>query len=365
MASYGASNFLSHSFLFLGIVCIFALSLGVTLGQVLDSNRESSVPSRYRWEAAVAFSLGVSLLAHLILMADIAMQPQLVLSALQGTRGASSALKEGLSRIPGITNLTQLYLIGLPLLAAYPAIYKRRPPKWIRYLFLFLVLMVFLRAFLGVERFALIEFAICWAIPRIYFVSHRSKLYSYLPFIGISGVFVLFAAAEYIRSWQAYKNEYTSYASFIVQRFLGYFATSANNAAGVYEMNGPLYRPWFTATWLRRLPGADGLFGYDTNPLTSFFVSYGNPEFNNPSGIFSPILDFGVVIGLVIWVFMGIFFGYTFSKFRRKTTYGIMMYPSIVVGLTSLNQIYYWGDPRFFPSSLIFIPMLYYIGRKK
>lgn len=367
MSMFGSLNFLSISFLWTGVGCLSALMAGLFGGASLSS---SFLVARRGWDerhliSAIRILLIVSLLAHVMLLGTVMAQPDLWASALSGSRGAASQMNRELSRIPGVTTLTQLYLLGVPLYVVYPFLFRRRLPQGIQRIFLALVVFVVFRAFLASERFALIELAVCYFLPKIA-CSPRKDIYGYLPPFAIFSVFLMFAVLEYFRTWAAYRAMYSSYLEFISYRFLGYLCTSTNNAAGVLSNFGPMGEPWFTGRWIQRLT----LLLFPDNAATGsglslFFKTYGNAEFNNPSGIFSPILDYGVGIGILVWVLIGTVGGLLYFPFRQMQPLGVLIYPSFFLGLTVITQSFYWGDPRYTPVIVLSIPVFMYITKRQ
>lgn len=366
MGMFGSLNFLSLSILWTGVACLSALMVGLFGGASLAS---SYAFSKRDWHeknlvAAIRVLLLISLLAHFLLLATVLVQPDLLLSALSGARGAASHMRKEFGRIPFVTTLTQLYLIAVPLYVAYPFLFKRRLPRDIDRIFLILVGFVFLRALLGSERLALIEFAICYFLPKIAYSTQR-KYYAYLPPVAILGVFVFFAGAEYFRTWAAYKAMYSSYLEFVSYRFFGYFCTSTNNAAGIFSNFGPIGEPWFTTRWMRRLTLIFSSEDSSKSILGVFFQTYGNSEFTNPSGILAPVLDFGRSIGAFIWVLIGFLGGMMYLSFRKMKPLGVLLYPSFFLGFADITQVLYWGEPRYIPVVAIFIPVFLYITKRK
>ncbi len=85
-------------------------------------------------------------------------------------------------------------------------------------------------------------------------------------------------------------------------RLVGYYATALNNGALLYSGSEQGYYPLHTAVWFYKLPFWE-LLGAGFPPpediAKRMLAAYGNPEFNNTSGVFQPFLDFGPVGGAV------------------------------------------------------------------
>jgi hypothetical protein len=75
-----------------------------------------------------------------------------------------------------------------------------------------------------------------------------------------------------------------------------------------------------------------------------------NPEFNNPGGLLSPIVDLGVLGGLAYWAVMGLVTGYLYNLYTRKHPLGMCIYPVVFLALTEVPRYIYWGEGRAFPA---------------
>lgn len=365
MHFYGALNFLTPGFILIGVACLLSTVLGVKMGELFSTSKSFSHQEvdALRAERAILALAAISIICHIIFLASAFARPGLVLQALSGQTWAAYAIKRGLNKIPGVTSFMSLYLMALPLYGAFPHLFKTRPSRTTRICVYVLLGLIFLRAFIGFERFSLIEAAVCFALPRVAFARKIGPLTTLGPIGGGVGVIALFATGEFFRTWGHYKYIFSSFPEFVTIRLLGYLCTSANNAAGIMDTNGPLYAPYFTGTWLQKLPLWD-LVGnpfHVESPLSLFFAKYGNAEFNNPSGIYAAVLDYGVVLGLIVMLFVGCVGGILYGLFKRARPAGILLFPLWFLGFLVLTQAFYWSDPRVFPVFLIFPLTLVYI----
>jgi hypothetical protein len=80
----------------------------------------------------------------------------------------------------------------------------------------------------------------------------------------------------------------------------------------------------------------------------NFLNAYLNPEFNNMSGVFMPLLDYGPVLGLACWAMLGVLSGYLFRLFALGRVGGVLFFPVWFVGIAELLRVFYWADGRFF-----------------
>jgi hypothetical protein len=207
------------------------------------------------------------------------------------------------------------------------------------------------RAVLSGERLALLEALAAIFIVPIAFTWARSFWRTVAPYLGIVVIFIGFAAAEYIRSWQYYKQFYDTYYEFITVRFIGYFSTSVNNGAGTYLMyaaDNP--EPDIMVGWVTRFPGLTSYFsGDEPSLLHRYLATWASPEFNNPGGLYAAFLDFPFLTGTVVMVGLGFVIGVTYQSFLRRRIFGMVLYPLLFLGITDLIRIVYMTDTRSFP----------------
>jgi hypothetical protein len=186
---------------------------------------------------------------------------------------------------------------------------------------------------------------------------------SFAPVMGIVLLVVLMGMTEYFRSWKYYSNEYDSLAEFTVSRLFGYYSTSHNNGAMAWNMRAAVPLPYYTLEWFWHFPmisstplGYEKLSGID--PFQShmdFLERWGNPEFNNPGGLFLPTLDFGIVGGVVFWLIFGLIAGHLYRSFLAGALAGLLLYPLIVLTILESPRFLYLCTVRpFAPLALTF-----------
>jgi hypothetical protein len=352
---FGSFNFLTTSMIILGAVCIITLAVGAKLGTAatarLDIRFIAFVP--HRFDQLIILFLAISLLAYLLLLGPLLADPELMLSVLRGDKGAIFIAKAKMGWLVGVTSLTNI----TPLLLCMCSI---RFIMWGRFLpsraavvaVSFLPLFLLVHAFIGSERFVLIENGIAILLPLFSFWAPLKGVGRSAPFVGALAFVVIFAAGEYMRSWAYYGSQFDSFAEFAGMRLLAYIAVASNTGAGMVLTMPPVGYPLITARWFWRLTtGPSGISYQD-----QYFKSFGNVEFNNPGGNFSPIVDFGVPLGLVYLFLFGILIGVLYGYYRRRHPVGLLAYPLFYIGLVDLTQIWYWGEPRFVPR-LIFLAL--------
>lgn len=366
MATFGAHNFLSAGPILLAMTALLALAFGSVAGETVARSWSSNrVALPYRVITAIAVLALISIAAHLMLLGAILSKPSVAVAVLAGHKGAIYVAKQLMMQIPGVTSFTQLFLIALPLYGILPHLTGQRPPIWLRNIVAILIVLLLARALLTAERFTLVEAAISLIVPRIAFSLRIPPSTNLLPLWGFAGMVFLFCVGEFTRSWAYHKYQYSSFLEFCYTRLVGYLATATNNGAGVLETTGPIYAPLYTANWYHSLP----LWSFIDNPITPanplviFFQTYGNGEFNNPGGMLSPILDYGIAGGMFMHFAFGMVTGILFSRFRRMDSMGVILFPIFFLGMMIINQAYYWTNARVFLPIVLSVPVYFYITR--
>lgn len=350
---FNSFNFLSNSMIYLGAMCICTLAIGAKFGSFVASHRNHGRAcfDPHRFDQFLVLLLVISLLSNLLLLSSLLLQPSLILRVVQGGKGGVFDAKDAMGKLVGVTSLTNVS----PLFCTMASIrYVMRgeflPSRKIALLALLLAPLLFIHAFIGSERLVLVENGAAFILPLFSFVPRLRRIATYAPIGGVAAVLTIFAAGEYMRSWPFYKFYYDSFLQFASLRLLGYLAVASNTGAGMIATMPAVGYPLITARWLTRLP----LLHLTTDYSRQYLVDYGNREFNNPGGIFAPIVDFGTTFGLLYLFLFGLFLGVGYGFYRRKHPVGLLVYPLFFIGLADLTQIWYWGEPRFIPE-LIFL----------
>ncbi|HRH97349.1 MAG TPA: hypothetical protein PLB55_15525 [Prosthecobacter sp.] len=277
-------------------------------------------------------------------------------------RGDSGAIYELIrlrkdAAITGVTSLTQVGIgVGLSgvFLGCQLGWKKVRRPLGL------LFFVTLLRAVFLAERLALIELmlpgVVLWFQLRGLRGGHVRHLVNFAPFIGVLGLYSLFTFSEYFRSWGYYSEQgETSLLWFTLVRLSGYYVTSLNNGALLWHELGDLGFPYTTLDWIWKFPVIggmvrDSLGGSDAPAaLASIVVAEdSNPEFNNPTGVFTTFTDYGVSGGLVFWVFYGCVLMVLYRAFQRGSIAGLMLYPFAFMALTDQIRLFYLTSGRTF-----------------
>ena len=90
----------------------------------------------------------------------------------------------------------------------------------------------------------------------------------------------------------------------------------------------------------------------------------GNPEFNNPTGIFVVFTDLGIPGGLLFWAAFGGVVMLLYRAFRRGSLAGLFLYPFLFMGLTDQVRIFYLTTGRTF-AAWAFLLVAWMIARKE
>jgi hypothetical protein len=99
---------------------------------------------------------------------------------------------------------------------------------------------------------------------------------------------------------------------------------------------------------------------------SALLAASANPELNNASGIFLPIVDFGLMGGLLYWLLCGLICGYLYKEFTLRTAAGVFLYPMLFIGLIEATRVLYWAGGRFFPPMfLLVIGVLFMFGETR
>jgi hypothetical protein len=379
---------LSSFGLLLTVVIIFVLGCVIGAARRGEGGHDSSTnwTLGIRWQSVrplFRLSFVLTLMAYGIWFA-VAVQHGLrfglIYDLIRGTSGETHYLhEEYLTTIPGVTTATQFGLaviaLGVPLGAA---------TGWrgVRWQFAIVFTLAFIRAFLNSERLAVIELLVPFVVSFVWLrppAGRRARrLTQAAPVLGPVFLYVFFAAAEYFRSWSAfYANRESSFWTFIGLRLMGYYTTALNNGALLWRVRTPLalgLAP-MTLEFLLRFPilgdALRFLFPYLFSSVMTSEVRYAgllatsaNPELNNPSGIFGPISDYGVMGGLLYWLLCGLVCGFLYKEFRLRTAAGVFLYPMLYIGLIEATRLLYWADGRFFPPMFLLVVSVLFVLRK-
>lgn len=355
---FKAFNAITSDDFFLLWISILGFAGASWLGEVLFfSNRSSRLPyvreANYR---VLLLSLTfVAAMATFVFLSPFFMHPQFILSVFRGDPGAIYVVEGYANQISGITSLENLFSLVVVLFMVKSKLTGRPQGRWEKGALALILVVSAFKAVMHGERLALIELVVPICIVGIA-LRPRSFLWVLAPLAGIVALILFFAGTEYLRSWVAYYSQQSdSLMDFVLDRILAYYLTSINNGAFIYGSAHAYFFPVFTGEWLWHLPiphlrdFLTSATGADTNVLE--LLSRGqNVEFNDTSGIFAPLIDFGPVLGTCTWIALGFLSGRLYRAFLEGHYLGLILFPTWYVGLLEIPRVFYWGDNRYFPT---------------
>jgi oligosaccharide repeat unit polymerase len=294
----------------------------------------------------------------------------MIVREFSGDGAASYEVRDLVSTIPGITTGTQfasaVFIIGSILVA-------NRAKRHVIFCLTVLLFITVLRSVIVSERLALTEVAIPASVLFAFYNRERLRfllrgIASFLwPITAVILLYLMFTGSEYLRSWKgAYEDRgtYSSVWTFSRDRLLGYYVTALNNGSLSYRALGRNDYPSTTLDWLGRFPLIGGklisTFGlYHDFTYTDILALDANPEFNNTSGVFPFVQDYGEPGVFVFFFIVGFVVFTVYYSFIRGRPVGLFLYPFIYVGLTEIARVPYLPSTRAFPSWLLLFGTLY------
>lgn len=300
----------------------------------------------------------LALLGYVYWFKSFILNPMFLWSLLTSGGSFAYQVRAQLDRSAGVASMAQL---GLPFAVGYCYLLwtgqRSALSKPLHLMFAGIILATLFRAFAWAERVALIELGVAisfvWAAFRGNNVSQKWKFFvRILPLLGAAAVVGLFAAGEYFRSWSAfYSEKEKSFWGFIFQRLINYYFNALNSGAGqLTVLEWPTYSFGTTLQWLHRLPVAGNVFGYLTDYRTSgyFQERYGDPEFNNSSGLMPIFLELGIVLGLFLLLTIGATAKYLYQHWKVGRSFTGAVYFLFLMTFLELFRYFYLGDSRCF-----------------
>jgi hypothetical protein len=276
----------------------------------------------------------------------------------------SGDLKRTFASIPGITTLTQL---GIAFVVVAVVLLGRRPdPTLLRRVGVVIGLGL-VRAFFVAERLAVLELVIpvvaIVVVRRLWTARPRTRrLVRLAPLAFIPALIGGFALLEYSRSWVFFAPESRqSYGEFVVDRLAGYYATAYNNGqlTLLYD-DAPGRLPYHSLEALWTAPGAEQLGAYEalsgrahTDVYTEILGRHGTLEFNSPSGLAIPFVDFGTAGGFLFLLLAGAALGWLYRRFTEGEPYGVLLYPVLLTGVLEIPRYLYWTQGRLAPALVV------------
>lgn len=363
MAQFGNIDFLMPRLILLGAICIAVFALGAWLGTAmtarrnLDLRRVSFDPQLF--DLAHFGVIVVAVVTHAIMLAPLMLKPGLMLGVLTGEMGANFEARLAMLRIVGLTSFTHLSMLAYAMASVrfvQRGAFAGSPLGALG--LLALVPLIVMRGFMGSERLALLENAIAFLLPLFAFWPRLRRFAAIAPLAGLVFVLAIFALGEYQRSWAYYEHQYDSFPQFVALRFFAYVASAANTGAGMVATADPNIFPEITNRWI------SALFSSGTEQVETYFDQFGNIEYNNPSGVYAAIADFGP-FGVLYILLFGVIAGILFRLFAIRHPAGLLAYPLFFIGFVDFTQTWYWGDPRVIPQLIALLLVLVLVLRRR
>jgi oligosaccharide repeat unit polymerase len=300
-----------------------------------------------------------TVIAYVVWFGPIAVaNPQFVLDTLLGAPGASDRMRDTISTTPGVTTLTQF---GVAYICIYGILRSagNRKLKLRHALFAaIIVALAALRAILWSERIALLELVVPAAIIIVRYWPSPSRsvqiLFATGPYLAALASPLVFLVFEINRSWVSHYNHvYNSLIRFSLDRMEVYFISSVNNGAGYLRYSQwPTYNGEFTFRWLFKSPLIGPFLQRLLNDnsfidFQSFMTRFADIEFNNSTGIFPIVHDWGYLVAVALFSLMGVLIGRCYASFRDGSGVLGFIYPMMAYGILELLRIGYMNDSRF------------------
>jgi oligosaccharide repeat unit polymerase len=351
----------------LGFVLLGLLSVSAWIGARMVRVRGPARPIVIRPVVLdVLFVLTIG--AYVVWFFEILANPALLLLAVE--MGAF-AIREQVLNIPGITSFTQA---GVVFFICYvvAARYCMRELHWRFHVYAAVILaLTVIRVFVWTERLALLEIVVPVIILLVGAGGNKdgSRKLGHLaaPFVAIFLMIVLFGVTEYFRSWlELYRDQADDFWSFMLQRLSNYYVTSVNNAVS-YLTEDTAWPRWdgqyvFSGLYAMPIVGDALRTELELRPdsFSGFLLFNLDPEFNNFSGIFFPVVDFGIAGGLLATDLIGLVAGMAWRHFASRSLGGLLFYPLIYMALIEIVRIFYFGGAR--TVIPLFLLALVYLG---
>jgi len=260
-----------------------------------------------------------------------------------------------LKTLPGITTLTQVAVVALPLVLCC---YKPRRFDW--FMVGVILILAAVRSFLYSERLALLELA----IPLVFIIALRQRFtWSRTVRFGIAFlamIITFFIISEAKRSFVYYgvtSLRDVAMVGFI--RFWGYYLTSINNMFLIFE-HFSLVAPFYnTFSFIWKFPLLKGVYealtGFSPINMPMILASSGlNPEFNTATTLGALVVDFGLLGAVLATFSLGGISGFLYGLSRRGGIW-LAFYSVWLVGLLEFMRIYFFFTTRLFPAYLFFL----------
>jgi len=344
-----------------GVGLMVLMALAALVGQQVQI-KGSGVPIHERNWAAAAWVLGlIGLFAYMVWFRKIFFSPATLFGVLTGSIRMG---REEISTATGVSSLVNFMSVFFALFTHVLVTQPQKVSKPLRWLAFSLLLLTILRVYVWSERLAMIELGVGLMVPLLCakygsLSPGRQRLVWLLPLIGLPLLILYFGIGEYFRSWQSdtYQGK-MPFWEFAAGRFATYYYTSLNNGAGLlHTQNWPSFKYEYTLAFAHKAPWIFGaLFRYyaelDFSSMGYFLRRYADPEFNNPSGVFSVVYDLGVAGAMVYFSVLGFLSGLMYRAIIDGRARGVLLFPLCFIMMLELYRYPYFGESRAFTAFL-------------
>lgn len=357
-----------------GIGLMALMALAALVGQQVQI-KGSGTPVHERNWAVAAWVIGIiGVFAYMVWFRKIFFSPATLFGVLTGSIRMG---REEISTATGVSSLVNFMPVFFALFTHVLVTQPQKVSRSLRWLAISLLLLTIFRVYVWSERLAMIEIGVAVLVP---FVCAKCgsmspgsrRLVSLLPLIGLPLLILYFGVGEYFRSWQSdtYQGK-MPFWEFAAGRFATYYYTSLNNGAGLlHTQNWPSFKFEFTLAFAYKAPWIFGaLFRYyselDFSSMGYFLKRYADPEFNNPSGVFTVVYDLGVAGAMTYFSVLGFVSGLLYRAIIDGRARGVLLFPLCFIMMLELYRYPYFGESRSFTAFLGVCLALLIIGAKR
>jgi hypothetical protein len=354
-------RFLNPYYIVLGCFVLVMTGLSGWIGSyVAITGRNGKRLRDDNWEREALVVGGIALLAYAIWFRDFLLNPMLLINTFLG---AYRPDRTNIELTTGITSLSNTAPVFFSIYAYKVIAMRVKVSRPMHVMCAVLSGFTLFRVYAWSERLAMIEALVpiglaCFGSMAA--ASGRlSKVISSLgPVIAIPMLILYFAVFEYVRSWQysEYNKRY-GFWEFATGRLVSYYYTSLNNGAGMLATNNwPTFKFENTLNWLHRAPFVGPAFSSAVDlqslRLDEFLWRFGDPEFNNPSGIYAALYDLGFPLGTLYFCVVGFIGGVIYRAYRVESFAGVLLYPLFFIAFLEVFRFPYLGTSRAFTWTL-------------
>lgn len=357
-----------------GVGLMALMALAALVGQQVQVKGHATPVHERNW-AAAAWVLGlIAVFAYLVWFREIFFSPSTLFGILTGSIRMG---RDEISTATGVSSLVNFMPVFFALFTHVLVTQPHKVSRSLRWLAVSLVLLTIFRVYVWSERLAMIEIGVAVMVP---FVCARygsmspgaRRLAFLLPLIGLPLVILYFGVGEFFRSWQSdtYQGK-MPFWEFVAGRFATYYYTSLNNGAGLLHTGvWPDFKFEHTLSFAYKAPWIFGaLFRYYTDleysSMTYFLNTYADPEFTNPSGVFTVVYDLGVAGAMIYFSVLGFLSGFLYRAIIEGRARGVLLFPLFFIMMLELYRYAYFGQSRSFTAFLGVGLALLIIGAKR